>query len=85
MAKHNGIVIRIGAAYDQVEINTRDHHVVTFDRAQMRKDGNANLQGALRREVVDVWAKDNEKRGAAKLKRNARRQADARDKARRYA
>lgn len=83
MAKHNGIVIRIGAAYDRVDINKDGKTLASFDRNAMRKDGNSKLQGALRREVVDTWAQMQEKRGASKLKRNAKRQGDLRDKARR--
>lgn len=75
MAKHTGITIRIGAAYDQVEAAG-----TVFDRSKMRKDGKAHLQGELRRTTVEVWASQRED---AKGKRNNRRRNAARDKARR--
>lgn len=83
MAKHTGIIIRIGASHDQVEVHDKGNVVVVYDRSSMRKDGKANLQGALRREVVDTWAQMNEAKSASKLKRNAKRQGDKRDKLRR--
>lgn len=81
MAKHTGITIRIGAAYDQVEVR---HSAITkpivFDRSQMRKDGQPQLQGELRRTTVEVWASQREDakgRGAQRFRNKAR------DKARR--
>lgn len=81
MAKHNGITIRIGAAYDQVEVRSdKLDHVAIFDRSAMRKDGKPHLQGELRRTTVEVWT---EQRRNAKGKRANRVQSASRDKARR--
>lgn len=82
MAKHNGMTIRIGAAYDQVEVQSNGQRAV-FDRSKMRKDGKPELQGALRRQVVDVWAKLNEDRSKGKNDRASRIAGQKRDKARR--
>ena len=73
MAKHQGIIIRIGATKDQVEVHPIRKHpqhnpeVVIYDRSQMRKDGNGHLQGELRRNVVaafeDARREHKDKRG----------------------
>lgn len=91
MTKHTGITIRIGAAYDRVEVRRsgldgqgKQHtKPVVFDRSQMRKDGKPEMQGALRRQVVDVWAKLNEDRFKGKNDRASRIAGQKRDKARR--
>lgn len=72
MAKHTGITIRIGSSYDEVRVPRADRSQpeIVFDRSAMRKDGKANLQGELRRTVVEVWA---EERDNAKGKRQSRR------------
>lgn len=83
MAKHNGITLRIGAAYDQVEVRSpglNNGEATVFDRSKMRKDGKANLQGELRRTTVEVWA---EQRGFNKAARAGRIAGKQRDKARR--
>lgn len=67
MAKHNGLTIRIGAAYDRVEIGDSG---VNYDRSAMRKAGKPELQGELRRAVVYTWA---EQRDWKKGKRQSRR------------
>lgn len=69
MAKHNGITIRVGAAYDRVEVRNGDNYV-EYDRSAMRKDGKPQLQGELRRTTVEVWASQRED---GKNRRNARR------------
>jgi hypothetical protein len=81
MAKHTGITIRIGAAYDEVRVsrsslNSKGERMpdIVYDRSQMRKDGHKELQGGLRRAVVDVWQ---EQHAYAKGKRNQRRQNKA--------
>lgn len=70
MAKHTGITIRIGAAYDTVTARNQAGQEIVYDRTQMRKDGNKEMQGALRRTVVDLWRDQHE---AGKGKRNQRR------------
>lgn len=89
--KGTGITIRIGAAHDQVEVRRtgldgqgRPHtNPVIFDRSKMRKDGKPELQGALRRQVVDVWEKLNSDRKDGKQSRAQRIAGQQRDKARR--
>ena len=54
MAKHTGITIKIGAAHDEVHVDS-DKGSFTFDRAQMRIDGQHKQIGALRRTVVDAF------------------------------
>lgn len=86
MAKHTGMTIRIGAAYDQVEVRTpnlNNGRPTVYDRSQMRKDGKPELQGALRRQVVDTWAQINDQRKGKKLSRADRIAGQHRDKARR--
>lgn len=65
------ITIRIGAAHDGVIVND-GKNVSVFDRAQMRKDGKGQLQGALRRAVVEAAFPAG---NGASGKRNGRRQA----------
>ena len=83
MAKHNGLTLRIGAAYDQLEVRNKaamGDTVVVYDRSQMRKDGKPQLQGELRRTAVEVWASQRED---GKGKRATRVAGKQRDKARR--
>lgn len=83
MAKHTGITIRIGAAYDRVEVLNKAGQGAVYDRSKMRKDGKPELQGALRRQVVDVWEKLNSDRKDGKQSRAQRIAGQQRDKARR--
>ena len=78
----SGITIRIGATADSVTYHAKDkRNDVTFDRAAMRKDGHKELQGALRRQVVEDYG---DLRGYDKPKRADRRaKGIAKDKARR--
>lgn len=81
----NGITIKIGAAYDEVRINT-EHGEVAFDRAEMRrdnKDNSANGINNLRRGIVAAYAdavpdvaKDRSKRAQRRLNK---KRYDARD------
>lgn len=73
MAKHTGITLRFGAAYDRVEAGN-----VHYERSEMRKAGRPELQGELRRTTVDVWA---EQHAQGKAKRGNRRAAKAKHKA----
>lgn len=57
MGKHTGITIRIGATQDSVTVSDATKGTIVFDRAQMRLEGHGKEQGALRRIVVEAWAK----------------------------
>lgn len=81
MAKHTGITVRIGAAYDEVRTP-----VATFDRADMRKNG-AKIDGrqvpgcvlvnTLNREVVNAYSHThNLYKKDRRRKRRERKQAD---------
>lgn len=65
------ITIRIGAAHDEVIVND-GKSVNVFDRAEMRKDGNGKLQGALRRAVVEAVFPEGNR---TKKKQNSRQPA----------
>lgn len=62
--------IRIGAAYDEVSIETKSG-TATFDRAAMHKDGMHKELHELRRTVVRGF--DNEYEGKPNADKHARR------------
>ena len=86
MAKHRGITIRIGAAYDEVRTP-----VATFDRAEMRKKG-ATINGTfipglalvqrLNKEVVNAYCDAHGLNRDHKDRRAHRRDRKAQDKRR---
>lgn len=78
MAKHRGITLRIGAAYDEVQISGEEG-TMTFDRAEMRKNGHRKEVHDLRRAVVSAFE---EERKPRKIK-DRRRQYNAARKAKR--
>ena len=76
------IVIRIGAARDEVRVTSAKGTAV-FDRAAMRKNGDHKLVDRLRHEVRDVWSDLNGFHEGRKARGNKRRNALQRDKQKR--
>lgn len=60
---HKGIIIRIGAAYDEVVVGTPGNYTV-FDRAGMRQDGRKADVHNLRRAVVNAVMGKSKRRAA---------------------
>ena len=79
MAKnYTGVRIRIGAAHDDVTAFLNGNEIAYWDRNEMRKTGNAKMQGELRRSVVDLY-NEKERRSQARL-RDQQRKAARRNK-----
>lgn len=80
MAKHNGVTIRMGAAYDDVTVRMSDGKSMHFDRAAMSKrkhegDHEAKEQlYTLRKGIVDAFVVQKELKDARKAKRKVRNQ-----------
>lgn len=79
MAKHNGITIRLGAAFDEVDAGG-----IKYDRAEMRKAGAHKAQGTLRRGVVEAWSDTPAGRRAAAKERDKNRSEARRSKRQRH-
>lgn len=78
MAKHQGITVRIGAAYDEVRLPNG----VSFDRADMRKNGavmhdtfipGRDLVRRLNKEVVNAYCDAHDLNNHNKDRRRKRR------------
>jgi hypothetical protein len=83
MAKHKGITVRIGAAYDSVTVHAKDGDMY-FDRAALNK---AKMQGnkaakeqlyQLRKGVVDAFVLQQELHNARNRKAHKRTYSAAR-------
>jgi len=83
MAKHNGITIRMGAAYDEVTVHTKDGPM-KFDRADLNKRKTNGDKAAkeqlyqLRKGVVDAFVMQGELHKARSKKQHKRTYSAAR-------
>lgn len=78
MSKFTGIKICIGATRDEVQVHNNGA-VTVYDRAAMRKNGSAKLQGTLRRAVVEaVFPSLNDKDKARNRRANAQKHKEHR-------
>lgn len=72
--KFTGVTIKLGAAHDSVNVNDGERDI-TFDRAEMRKQGAHKAQGTLRRGVVEAFSEAQRRREAEKSRDQKRKQA----------